>query len=295
MHCVDPTPKNTLRKRFTCTDCSGPTILSTSKKTSPHVSAAVSESVPVVALESVPVPTSVPVQVPTPVAESVAPAAAEDPTKPKASGKKYSGFAGFLKAEKTRLKRIKLMKKSNKSVLKKNTVRNLIDQHTALSKPPAIDLELKIEDVEKVEIKQQIQTDQKAIHLNTYDSIKLEMKPPRGFKTTISMPADLKKSEKGAWSPIVYDVASRFTPHENIPDCHRWDCDEVYTYFMGTSTPQIAQLFKDNEIDGDALLLMKREDILRFNLKLGVALRLYSQIVSLQFKNNNPILVWNED
>lgn len=94
---------------------------------------------------------------------------------------------------------------------------------------------------------------------------------------------------------IEYDTKTAVTPHESVPDVRKWDCDEVYTYFMGMTTPEFAQLLKDNQIDGDALLLIKREDVLnRFNLKLGPALRMYSHIVALQYKNNNPILAWNE-
>lgn len=93
---------------------------------------------------------------------------------------------------------------------------------------------------------------------------------------------------------IEYDTKTIITPHESIPDVRKWDCDEVYTYFMAKA-PQFAQLLKENQIDGDALLLIKREDVLnRFSLKLGPALRLYTHIVELQYKNNNPILAWNE-
>lgn len=94
---------------------------------------------------------------------------------------------------------------------------------------------------------------------------------------------------------IKYDTKSAFTPDESIPDVRKWDIDEVYTYFLGKYSPEFAQLLKDHQIDGDALLLIRREDVLnRFNLKLGAALRLYSYIVSIQYKNNNPILAWNE-
>lgn len=94
---------------------------------------------------------------------------------------------------------------------------------------------------------------------------------------------------------IEYDQKTVITPHESIPDVRKWDIDEVYTYFLGKDTPEFAQILKEHQIDGDALLLIKREDVLdRFNLKLGAALRLYAHIVSLQYKNNNPILAWNE-
>lgn len=83
---------------------------------------------------------------------------------------------------------------------------------------------------------------------------------------------------------------------ENVPDVRDWDCDEIFTYFMATSTAEYAHLFKEREIDGDALLLINRDDVLtKFNLKLGPALRLYSHILMLQFKNNNPLLAWDED
>lgn len=95
---------------------------------------------------------------------------------------------------------------------------------------------------------------------------------------------------------ISYDHRTQLRPHESIPDVKKWDCDEVYTYFLGTTTAEYAHLFREHQIDGDALLLIKREDVLnRFNLKLGPALRLYSHIVTLQYKNNNPILAWDED
>lgn len=93
---------------------------------------------------------------------------------------------------------------------------------------------------------------------------------------------------------IEYDSKTVITPHESIPDVRKWDCDEVYTYFTAKA-PQFAHLLKENQIDGDALLLIKREDVLnRFDLKLGPALRLYTHIIELQYKNNNPILAWNE-
>lgn len=98
-----------------------------------------------------------------------------------------------------------------------------------------------------------------------------------------------------AKTEIIYNTKTAMTPHE-MPDVRKWDCDEVYTYFMGLTSAEYAHLFKEHQIDGDALLLIKREDVLnRFNLKLGPALRLYSLIVALQYKNNNPILTWREE
>lgn len=97
-------------------------------------------------------------------------------------------------------------------------------------------------------------------------------------------------------TPADYDVKGTIKTHESVPDVKHWDCDEIFTYFLGTTTAEYAHVFKEHEIDGDALLLINREDVLtKFNLKLGPALRLYSHILTLQFKNNNPILGWDED
>lgn len=93
---------------------------------------------------------------------------------------------------------------------------------------------------------------------------------------------------------LQYNTKSSIRPHEDVPDVKTWDCDTVYVYFRSKTNDEYANLLKENQIDGDALLLIKREDVLnRFNLKLGPALRLYSHIVALQCRNNNPILSWN--
>lgn len=93
---------------------------------------------------------------------------------------------------------------------------------------------------------------------------------------------------------LQYSKKTSIKPHEDVPDVKTWDCETVYVYFRSKTNDEYANLLKENQIDGDALLLIKREDVLnRFNLKLGPALRLYSHIVALQCRNNNPILAWN--
>ncbi|XP_031627097.1 supporter of activation of yellow protein [Contarinia nasturtii] len=117
-------------------------------------------------------------------------------------------------------------------------------------------------------------------------AVRKDLVEPTFMETDVEMP------ESGA--AFDYDTKTVITPHESVPDVKKWDCDEVCTYFMAIA-PQYVQLLKDNQIDGDALLLIRREDVLnRFSLKLGPALRLYTHIVELQYKNNNPILAWNE-
>lgn len=127
--------------------------------------------------------------------------------------------------------------------------------------------------------------------------VRKDLIQPMNFKKNVEKPKDddnVDDNDDDDNIDIKYDTKSVITPHESVPDVKKWDCDEVYTYFRAKA-PEYAQLLKDNQIDGDALLLIKRDDVVnRFSLKLGQALRLYTQIVQLQYKNNNPILAWNE-
>lgn len=81
-------------------------------------------------------------------------------------------------------------------------------------------------------------------------------------------------------------------PDPKVPDASKWSSDEVYEYFV-THFPTEAQKFREQEIDGVSLLLMKRSDVITgLNFKLGPALRIYKHIVMLQTKNTDPRLTW---
>lgn len=264
-------PKNIARKRFACTKCS-----LTSLSLSP-----------------------------------------DDAAKSKAAhGKKSAGFAGFSRDESSKPNEpkpsIDLTQTQAPVVAKKAKTAATVERiqngrSSTSSKSSVSEQKPNIMDILDFEIKQEVHTptsDRNAIRFDQFDAID-QIKPHPNDAVAESefriICVDLKEAEDEgiASEPVqpasAYDKASKVRPHENIPDCRNWDCDEVYTYFMGTTTAEYAELFKENEIDGDALLLMKRDDVLnRFNLKLGPALRLYAHIVSLQYKNNNPILTWNE-
>lgn len=47
------------------------------------------------------------------------------------------------------------------------------------------------------------------------------------------------------------------------------------------------------EIDGHALLMMNRKDVLcGLNLLLGPALKIYRHVLKLQFRRDDPALYW---
>ncbi|XP_045158773.2 uncharacterized protein LOC123524556 isoform X2 [Mercenaria mercenaria] len=66
-------------------------------------------------------------------------------------------------------------------------------------------------------------------------------------------------------------------------DASNWNVDDVVKFFDENGFREQSQIFRDQEIDGPSLLLMRREDVLSaLGLKLGPALKLYRKIVRVQ-------------
>ena len=83
-----------------------------------------------------------------------------------------------------------------------------------------------------------------------------------------------------------------FEDEDQVPDVKDWSYEEIYKYFHKIF-PKHAHIFKEQEIDGISILLMKRTDILHgFQLKLGVALNMYRHVVMLQARSTDPRLCW---
>lgn len=211
--------------------------------------------------------------------------------------RKSDGFPGFAHEETS-----KIETKSLSSIRSKQTVRIPVDDALLEN---ASQTEQKFEGANDLdcEIKREKKSPTSELGASLSDVDERQSDVESDNTNKISVRKDLVEeaktetndgqSESENHSDIIYDKNDIFTPHESIPDVRKWDCDEVYIYFMGKTLPEYARLLKDNQIDGDALLLLQREDVVsRFNLKLGQALRLYSYVVELQFKCNNPSLAW---
>jgi len=68
-----------------------------------------------------------------------------------------------------------------------------------------------------------------------------------------------------------------------VPDASDWTVHDVTQFFVRLGFVQQASAFSDQEIDGKALLLMTRSDVLTgLSLKLGPALKIYAHIQRLQ-------------
>lgn len=78
----------------------------------------------------------------------------------------------------------------------------------------------------------------------------------------------------------------------NIPDASDWTSEQVYQYFARLF-PKEAEVFRQQDIDGHSLLLMKRSDVLTsMDLLLGPALKIYRHVLKLQVRRDDPRLYW---
>uniref|UniRef100_A0A1Q3F1R9 Putative sterile alpha motif protein n=1 Tax=Culex tarsalis TaxID=7177 RepID=A0A1Q3F1R9_CULTA len=90
-------------------------------------------------------------------------------------------------------------------------------------------------------------------------------------------------AENGIATERKQQLDPRLDSFENVQN---WTCDDVYRYFKH-HFPDYAHLFREQEIDGPSLVLMRKSDVLSgFGLKLGPAITLYQRIVMMQ--NNDP-------
>ncbi|RZF48778.1 hypothetical protein LSTR_LSTR008127 [Laodelphax striatellus] len=81
---------------------------------------------------------------------------------------------------------------------------------------------------------------------------------------------------------------------DSIPDASEWSPDDVCRYFQQYFDGQLVKVFKEQEIDGKSLLLMKRSDVLTgLCIKLGPALKLYRHVKQLQIRRSDPKLLWS--
>lgn len=85
-------------------------------------------------------------------------------------------------------------------------------------------------------------------------------------ETTTNGPSTIPKIEKGKY-----------------PDASKWSTNDVVQFFMSVGFKEQAEAFREQEIDGQSLLLMKRSDVLTgLYIRLGPALKIYQHVLKLQ-------------
>lgn len=124
------------------------------------------------------------------------------------------------------------------------------------------------------------------------DDIEIVKKKPRSRSVSIA------QGPPSVISSSYTDEASTITLTEGeIPDVKTWTHQQVCDYFSNTLkfTKRDAAVFKDEEIDGETILIMKRSDIVttKFqHLKLGTALKMWSHIIKFQTASSDPTQAW---
>lgn len=77
-----------------------------------------------------------------------------------------------------------------------------------------------------------------------------------------------------------------------IPVVKNWSASQVTEYFT-KFFPEEANIFKEQDIDGQSLLMLKRSDVVnRLAIKLGPALRIYNLVLKIQSVSTDPTIGW---
>ncbi|XP_025994323.1 uncharacterized protein LOC105193093 [Solenopsis invicta] len=124
-------------------------------------------------------------------------------------------------------------------------------------------------------------------------SINGTSRPDSPSSTTILPPVlSPQVSPTRGFSEQIEDDGPKGPIDLNIPDARNWTSEQVYQYFARLF-PKEAEVFRQQEIDGHALLMMNRKDVLcGLNLLLGPALKIYRHVLKLQFRRDDPELYW---
>lgn len=99
-----------------------------------------------------------------------------------------------------------------------------------------------------------------------------------------------EKVKNGMWEKKVSQFAEEWLKKypEVIPHAENWSIEDVEMFFRHIGYKEEAPAFREQEIDGQSLLLMKRSDVLTgLDLKLGPALKIYNHVKRLQSRVPN--------
>lgn len=89
-----------------------------------------------------------------------------------------------------------------------------------------------------------------------------------------------RRLNRDSSSPLVIKIPK---PEDPYPDASQWTVTDVVNFFQEKGFEEQANAFKDQEIDGHSLLLLKRSDVLQgLSLRLGPALKIYNHVMRLQ-------------
>lgn len=78
-----------------------------------------------------------------------------------------------------------------------------------------------------------------------------------------------------------------------ILNVSKWTSKDVYSYFLKQGFEEKdARTFLEQEIDGETLLILRREDLANLNLRVGVFIKMWNRIVTFQSGSNDITQGW---
>ncbi|XP_023179537.1 integrator complex subunit 12 [Drosophila hydei] len=117
--------------------------------------------------------------------------------------------------------------------------------------------------------------------------------PPNTSIPILTLPISKEDKENGENKKIVPALTTGNEESEVLP-VQTWNVEQVVGY-VEKFYPREASVFKSQEIDGAALMVLTRQDVIdRFGLKLGPALRIYELVLGLQTSVDDVTLAWCE-
>ncbi|XP_055843784.1 polyhomeotic-like protein 2 [Episyrphus balteatus] len=113
-------------------------------------------------------------------------------------------------------------------------------------------------------------------------------------QSSLSPKSNLSTTPSSILQPSTNSISTEANTQEmsDIPIVKNWSASQVTEYFT-KFFPNEADIFNDQDIDGQSLLLLKRSDVVnRLAIKLGPALRIYNLVLKIQSVSSDPTIGW---
>ena len=191
---------------------------------------------------------------------------------------------------------------SLESVTKSPKVKPIVQKKT----PADVAKRLSMEDVPKPVMKQRKLSVVPTVPLVKEPSKRIQQRKLLKTDESDEIPEIKRKQRSRSQSVVIgtssvissstYEETSTISIGE-IPDVRHWSHIQVSDYFNNSLkfSKTDSAIFSDEEIDGETLLIMKRSDIVNTKfqkLKLGTALKMWSQIIKFQTGSADPSQAW---
>ncbi|XP_014261277.1 uncharacterized protein LOC106673612 isoform X2 [Cimex lectularius] len=107
---------------------------------------------------------------------------------------------------------------------------------------------------------------------------------------------DIKSKRMEVQRKARMQIEERPVPDPDVPDPTLWTTEEVADYFATYFDDNVSKTFIEQDIDGYALKLMKRYDVLKgMGFKLGLGLRVLFHVKRLQIRTNDRTIIWADE